>query len=1232
MTRSRLALPVPDRRSSLRPGAAARRRPRAGTIATRSTNGMLLGMIPLLALTLSTLAVRDARAACLPASPVDNDLVICDGVDSDGFDGSGATGLTITTDGAAVLTDGSPVLDSAIRISSDNTVTIGADATITVEDPGGAGIRGEDRNTITNDGTITVEATAIGGVAIDVGDGVDVAPPATPPTIVNSGTITLRGAGSIGVNTNDNHEVTNTSTGVINVLGDDGVAIRGNDDNFVTNDGQITIDGSNGRGIQIRDNTGLPLPNGAISRGTITVNGVDGYAIESGDNAGISIEGSINLNGRGGRGLSAGSKSNPFAQANITNQATINVEGDESVGMQVGNGWTTGGALSPNANATVNAGTLNVRGDRSVGIVAGDDTAGTTANNSFVTNSTTGSIQVIGVDSIGVSLGGNNLLALPVPGFGRPFDPTPPRYSFENLGLIQGSAESGPLVEFRSSAIGQNLVVNRASGSIIADLTNLGDSNRGIAVRGSEGDDRVDNFGAIQGDLFLNGGADLYVHGDAATLTGTVRGGEGDDVAILAPSSNALASFDVLLLEGFEVLSIDGDDNTDPGWQLLNTQNFFGLVNVTADGSLFAPAPITLGGDFVNAGRTTGDLSFGDAGVRVENSGTIDGELVFGAGADRLTNIGTLMQDAALGDGDDLYEQGRQAVVGGIIDGGSGEDRALLGSSGSVMRTFDVSRLQNFERLQLGGPEAGDDSLQLGWELTNAATFMQPIEVLSGGVLNATANPVTLGGDLVLGPQSGIRLRTDGGATPLTIGGATTFAGTLVVEDSPAFDATGSYRLIDVNGSLTPSSFANELLLGAGGFTLASTRYDATGVSLVVFVSPDFAGVAAGANRTAIARHLDRLQADPSTASTITDQLDLFSTGTGDLNDLYDALSPEPYDAQTTLVSEGSRLIASLLMNRPRECRPGQLDPWQASTRRLPCHARTWSPWIAAIGSIRHRDAFAGHPKYESQMGGLVFGIDTRPIRNLELTLAVASQRGQVDVRRSGESDLVLADVSGHAAWDLGPLRLQSVVTWGYGSHNSRRLVRYDSGNGALNVNAKDDFDSRHVGVSGQAGWLFETGSIDIEPLVGFDYTWVSQNAVREKDAGIFGLTIDDREDDIFSAVAGLRLSTVYHHTRYLHTSLLWMDGVWRPSIDLRWRQAFSGYDRDVTARIASAPESVSSFTIESQEDKGGFEVSAALAFEPEAANRLQFQFRYDAYRASHTLQHDLVARVRLGF
>ena len=139
--------------------------------AARATSRPASVRLARLAVTLCVIATvglfgSRAEAACTPDPPSDDDTVVCDGTDSTGFDGSGATGLTVTTDGIAEL-DESGALDSAILVSDDNSVTIGAEATVTVTEADGFGIRGGDRNSVTNDGTIVVDGA--NGVAIDVG-------------------------------------------------------------------------------------------------------------------------------------------------------------------------------------------------------------------------------------------------------------------------------------------------------------------------------------------------------------------------------------------------------------------------------------------------------------------------------------------------------------------------------------------------------------------------------------------------------------------------------------------------------------------------------------------------------------------------------------------------------------------------------------------------------------------------------------------------------------------------------------------------------------------------------------------------------------------------------------------------------------------------------------------------------------------------------------------------------
>lgn len=1065
------------------------------TPSARAARAPLAVLLPILAALL--LPTSRAEAACSSTTPPlsDGDDVVCDGTDSTGFDGSGATNLTITTSGVTTLDDSDAGVDAAIVISDDNTVTLGADATVTVTEANGAGVRGGDRNTVTNDGTIVVDGAD--GVAIDVGSLPDPDPVPTP-SVTNNGTITLNGARSVGLRSVDNYDLTNAASGTITVgsTAVGGIAIQGGNDNFVQSDGTIVVDADDGRAISIGTNTGLPLPNGAVlgAGSTTTLNGARTIAVEVGDDVGVALSGTIDVLGDEARGLSAGDRTDPDAQANFTNTAgaTINVGGDDAYGMKVGDGWTnaTTGAVD-----TRNFGNIDVTGARSYGVFTGDETNAVGDNDSFVENR--GRIDVTGVDAVGLSLGGNDLLA--------PFDllasdPTANVNLFDvaNVGgSIVAGPDAGPLIEFRDFVVGrENRVLNQPGSQILADLTNLGTANRGIAVLGSDGSDAIFNEGEIRGDLMLMGGDDRYVHISGGTLDGTVRGG-------------------------------------------------------------------------------------------------------------------------------------------------AGSDELFLYVAGSSPEAFDVSVLDAFERIRVYGASRFDGS-PVGWAIENGAGFTGVTEVVAGGRLAVLQNgggfaiPQTLGGDLVIDPDGSVAIPVDGsGATPLTILGDATFDGTLVVQATSQLTPTNAtYRLIDVTGpgGRGTSVFANEVLPGSMGLFAFSTIYDATGVSLLVQQMGTFSSVARGANQHAIAGHLDAIFLDGTSAPELQTQLNDLAFAFGQLNNVYDALSPEAYDAQTTVIADGAQRVAGLLFDRPRDCDPNELDPWQGSNAPLPCHAQRLAPWVATIGSLRERDAFTGRPEYESQLAGLVFGVDLRPVGDLELTLALATQRGTVDVENKGDTTLTLVDLTAHAGWSHGPFRVQGAAGWGFADHDSERAIRFAESATPVDLIARDDHSSQRVWASAEAGLLFELPYVSLEPLVRADWTWIDQDAIREGDASVYGLAIDERDDSIVDVSAGIRLSTVYEHRRYLHSNFEWMDGVWRPSLDLRWRQTLTGNERDLTARLVGAADTVGDFRIEGKEDAGGFEVGAGLAFVPENANRLQLDLRYELFRSAHALSHDLVAKVLIGF
>ncbi|MBY0399107.1 hypothetical protein K2X89_02350, partial [Myxococcota bacterium] len=886
------------------------------------------------------LAPESARAACTPTSPPNDETVTCSGTDSTGYDGSGADNLTISTTGAAVLDDSNPNLDAAILVDDDSTVTIGAEATVKVTEQNGAGIRGDDDNFIDNKGRIELNVDDTRGIVIDqnttgilpngavnsstgviqvdgnrsyaieTGNNTGVATSGTinlvgdetrglsggnrldytkPANVTNSGTINVGGDDSFGMrfgdgwlegtfeDTDDRADtpdefvptsggIRNFQPGTIKVTGARSTGISVGQNSFVVNSGRIELNADDTRGIVIAPNTIATLPNGInnSSTGVILVTGNRSYAIETGTNTGALSSGTITLDGNETRGMSGGSLLDYRKPANATNSGTINVNGADSFGMRFDDGWLLGSLqdtdgrrstpdeLVPSAGAIRNLrpGTINVSGARSTGIYTGQD--------SFVLN--TGTINVTGTDAVGISVTGNSRLER----FDLDkLDPTQlnplglatvvnQQQVFGDVASITGDADAGPLVVFRGFTAGrENRLYNGVSQGIVANLTNVGTANRGIAIRGTDGDELVANLGRIQGDIEFLGGDDRYVHLAGASLTGgTLYGGNGLDVVTLAGGNGNPASFDLSRLNGFEGLRITSGAN----WSLTGTSGFTGLTEVLDGATLDVPTEITLGG-----------------GLSIEDGATVQ----------------------------------------------------------------------------------------------------------------VTLKDTT---------------------TPLTVQGATSLDGTLVVVKGAnlALSAT-PYRVLQANGGLT-GRFDRIVLPAALGSKVFSTEYVDDGL-LATYQDVGLVGMARNGNQRVVAQYLVDLTAAGGSATDLQALLNALPN-TENVARIYTALSPEGYDAQTTVSIEAGRRIASLLFDRPRECRKGDIDPWNPNPNVLPCHPHRLAPWVTALGSFRSRDGFSGHNRYDSQMGGVIAGLDFRPIDQLALTLAVSSQRGTVNVERTGESKL----------------------------------------------------------------------------------------------------------------------------------------------------------------------------------------------------------------------------------
>jgi len=969
----------------------------------------------------------------------------------------------------------------------------------------------------------------------------------------------------------------------------------------ITTNGVTLLDESGGldSAILVGDDNTITIDVDA----TIDVTEVGGFGIRSSDDNIIDNLGTINLDFDSGTGIRANDNSQ------ISNQGTITITGNNGVGIQ-GN----------DLNTLFNDDMITIDGNDGTGILGND--------NNFVDNR--GTIEINGLDSRGILLNQNTNGILPNGAVNSgTIDVNGDRGFAIETGDNAGVATTG-LINLNGNDTRGISAGNRTNPLFPANLSNtgtlsvVGDDSYGIKA----GDGWAD--GAFAGNSGSAAPGVFTLRGSSTTVSGTDSFGifVGDETNLIGNHNsfvNNLGSIDVSGINATAV-SLGGQDLLDP----FDTQDPTSVLITTFSnaGSIVGgpdAKPLVVFRDFV-VGRENSVRN--DVGGLISadttNRGTPDrGIAIMGtAGDEFILNSGDIEGDIELGDGNNTYVHGPTAtLISSTITGGTGIDLLSLSDNSSFAQSFDLDVLVNFDHIEVGGGT-------FGWELLNTNGFVGNVEIAPLGRLRVPT-PIMVNGDFLTAADGTLDMTVDVGTPSITVTGAATFDGDLIVQFGPTVSPGPTLiRAISVAGGTT-GQFD---LVPSVGLHVVAVTYDPMGV-LVQFVSASAVGLATGSAQRAIARHLDDIKTVGATTPALQTLLDEFDTATGNLNNIFGALSPEVYDAHTTTIVEGGRRVTNLLFDRPRECEVGKRNLWQGPDVQLPCHTRTWSPWLASVAGSRTREDFGGNRRYDTQLAGLVFGVDFRPIESLGLTLAISSQRGTIDGASGGKSTVTLTDISGHAAWDRGPLRAQGALSWSHGFHDDRRRIRFaEAGITTVDRRGLAEHDSNRIGIAGEVGYVFEVGPVEIEPIGGLDWTWVYQRPIHESETFGLGIRIDSRDDSIGSINAGVRVSASYLHSKYLAQQLLWMDGVWTGSLDVRWRQMLTGFEREFDARLQGAPDGVSDFTIKGQEDAGGAELGAAIRFAPKNANRLQFDLRYEAFVAKHTIAHDLTAQARVSF
>lgn len=483
------------------------------------------------------------------------------------------------------------------------------------------------------DGDATVSST--GNIAVaDFGAGIRASATAGATSVTSKGNIS-GGASSSGIvaKTYDDRDRgiagtdTVNSTGNITLTGDNaaedvsaGIVANGPANVTVTSTGNISTTGDNRSGIHASVAPPLspdcfecgpapavlpaaPANVSVLSKGNITASGANAHDIDAsslGDGSvTVASDGNLKTSGANANAIKARTEKGALA---VTTAGGVTTSGDNADGIS---------AQSGDGSVTVaSTGNVNTTGKTS-------DALDAVSNTGKVTVTSKGTVNASGLDSSGIKVTGKSDISVTVGG-----------------GSVAGGTGKGASVDF--------------SGGLANTLTNKGTINgggSGLAVRGTTGDETIENFGTINGNVDLGaavpasarlakaiGGTGAFNNHEGGTFNSgaSVNVGGGNtltnDGTVNVGGSTAKATTSVLgrfvqSVKGMFAVDIDHGANTTDKLVVSETATLSGKV-----------LPLLTNIDFNELTRTFKILSAGSTtvnGLSVSDTTTLDYSLLY---------------------------------------------------------------------------------------------------------------------------------------------------------------------------------------------------------------------------------------------------------------------------------------------------------------------------------------------------------------------------------------------------------------------------------------------------------------------------------------------------------------------------------------------------------------------------------------------------------------------------
>ncbi|MCH2170940.1 autotransporter domain-containing protein [Myxococcota bacterium] len=266
--------------------------------------------------------------------------------------------------------------------------------------------------------------------------------------------------------------------------------------------------------------------------------------------------------------------------------------------------------------------------------------------------------------------------------------------------------------------------------------------------------------------------------------------------------------------------------------------------------------------------------------------------------------------------------------------------------------------------------------------------------------------------------------------------------------------------------------------------------------------------------------------------------------------------------------------------------------------------------WLDAFGVFGSLDGGnQGAAGIDLEAFGPVAGVDLRVSDGWFAGAAVGYSRGSFDSRsRTSQGDLDIAQAALYGGFASPSLQLAGTARYAYAAIDSRRNIAFSN----LQRTARAEFSGSDVSLSAEGAWTFTGPSgMNIQPLAGFDWNHLTQDAFDETGAGSLDLQVASQTVNSLISTVGLRVSRYYLSSDYL--SLL-------PEISVAWLHEFGDTERAVQARL-SGVTSGGNFTVFGAETaRDSAQIGAG--WQAQLTDRAAMSIHYDARVGSDFLNH----------